>query len=197
MNYNIQKSIVIRLVVLLLLLACPAIAQTSELIEMVELKGTTSNLKNTYRQHIKTTEGDQYSSKQAVDDLKSLLSKGEYDEYLSSVSVTQGRNGKIVTFYIMDRPTISELTYKGISPSEESEITSYFESENVKIKVGEIYSPNELSKAYAALKEFFDKLGRKNVLTQGHVEYSKDKSKVSIRIEIMEKPPRSTEKRDH
>ncbi len=86
------------------------------------------------------------------EDLKNLFKLGYFEEV--EVELDEGEKGAIITFKVVERPSIKAITFKGIKEAKKEDLAKIIE-----IKVGDIPTPEKLNKALENIKAYYEQLG--------------------------------------
>ena len=100
--------------------------------------------------------GDQLDYDQLDKDLRSIFKMGFFTDV--KIETADGPKGKIVTFDVTEKPSITIITFRGIKAVEDDELR-----EEVGIKLYTILDRNEIKQSINRLREFYRQKGYYNV----------------------------------
>ena len=113
---------------------------------------------------IKTKAGDYYNPSILRDDLKSIYKMGFFNDV--QIDVTDSDEGKKVIFRIVEKPTISSISYTGQDELDEKDIT-----EVVTIKENAILNPASVNGAAELIKALYKSKGYYNTEVTANISY--------------------------
>ncbi len=149
----------------LLALAYPLTAQqsptpTSEpaTIEDIIFRGNRRVRSATLRSRIFTHPGDPYNEAALKRDFQSLWNTGFLDDI--RLVVTDGEQGKIVTFYVREKKLIRSIEYVGNKSVQLSDILDRFKERKVRLSVRSQYDPVVIRRAQVVLEALLSERGR-------------------------------------
>jgi len=113
--------------------------------------------------YIRTKPGDAYHPKQLSDDLKSVYSMGYFEDI--RVEYTDNPEGKIVTFHVVEKPTIRKIKFKGNSVFEDQEI-----ADTLDIQSGSILNIFKIQNNIARIENLYKEKNYHNVQIDHRVQ---------------------------
>ena len=113
---------------------------------------------------IKTTSGDKYNPSILREDLKAIYKMGFFNDV--QIDVKETDQGKQIIFRVIEKPTISSLTYTGQDDLDESDI-----AEVVTIKENSILNPARVNAAAEAVKALYKSKGYYNTEVTPNISY--------------------------
>jgi outer membrane protein insertion porin family len=179
--------LVSRLVLLLLLVVSAAslLAQTSNNILSIRVIGNRRIPKETIKARMFTHEGDTYDPLSIERDFNSLWNTGYFENLRIEREDTE--KGIILDVFVVERPTIREINYKGNSTVSTSDILDRFKKEKVGLSVEGQYDPTKIKRAETVLKELLAEHGHQFATIKTDVK-TIPPSSVQINFGIKEGP---------
>jgi outer membrane protein insertion porin family len=113
---------------------------------------------------IQTKTGDSYSPARLREDLKAIYKLGYFDDV--QIDIIDGERGKEVTFIIVEKPTISSITYSGLDELAEKDL-----AEVITIKENGILNPARVNAAAEAIKALYRTKGYYNTEVTPNISY--------------------------
>jgi len=113
---------------------------------------------------IKSKAGDLYNPQVLREDLKEIYKMGYFDDV--QIDLTDGADGKEVTFKVVEKPTISSVTYTGFDELEEKDV-----SEAANIKENSILNPARVNSSAEAIKTLYRSKGYYNTEVTPNITY--------------------------
>lgn len=129
-------------------------AATNCVIERIEFIGNRRVQSATVRARISSKPGDPYSPEAVLRDAQALRDMGFFDRVRLEVEDSpDDPNAKIVRFYLMERPVIRRIEYRGIRSITEEDILQAYKQENVRLSVETYFDHAQLSHAAAVITD--------------------------------------------
>lgn len=113
---------------------------------------------------IKTTVGDPYDPATLREDLGEIFAMGYFDDV--QIDVTDGERGKNVVFRVVEKPTISLITFTGLAELQESDLKDV-----VTIKENSILNQVRVNAAAEAIKALYKTKGYYNTEVSTNITY--------------------------
>jgi len=105
--------------------------------------------------------GDPYNEDALRRDFQALWNTQYFEDIRLEVQDSPDKpNGKIVTFYLVERPIIRRIEYHGIKSITESDILDRFRDRKVGLSVEGQFDPTKIKKAEVAIKDLESEHGR-------------------------------------
>lgn len=164
------------LLVIVLISASLALAQSSQTIDEIRVIGNRRIPKETILARLFTHVGDQYDPTSIERDFNSLWNTGYFENLRIEREDTE--KGIILNVYVQERPTIREVNYKGLNSVSVSDVLDRFKKEKVALSPESQYDPTKIKHAEAVLREI--------LAEHGH-QFS------TIRTEVRTIPPASVQ----
>jgi outer membrane protein insertion porin family len=151
------------LVCLLFAGTLPALAQRTPggsqgIILRIEFQGNHRIQRDTLLARIFSRPGDPYSEEAARRDFQALWNTQFFEDIRLEVEDTP--EGKILIFYVKERPIIRRIEYKGNKSVSESDILDRFKERKVGLSVESQFDPTKIKRAEVVLKELLAEHGR-------------------------------------
>lgn len=113
---------------------------------------------------ISTTAGDPYDPAALREDLKAIYAMGFFDDV--QIDVTDGQQGKQVIFRVVEKPTVSSITFSGMAELQETDL-----QEVTTIKENSILNPTGVNAATEAIKALYRTKGFYNTEVTADITY--------------------------
>jgi outer membrane protein insertion porin family len=141
----------------------PALAQRTPggsqgIILRIEFQGNHRIQRDTLLARIFSRPGDPYSEEAARRDFQALWNTQFFEDIRLEVEDTP--EGKILIFYVKERPIIRRIEYKGNKSVSESDILDRFKERKVGLSVESQFDPTKIKRAEVVLKELLAEHGR-------------------------------------
>jgi outer membrane protein insertion porin family len=122
-------------------------------ITRIEFIGNRRVQSNTLRARIFSRPGDRYSAEGLHRDFQALWNTQFFEDIRLEVEDDpQNPNGKVVIFYVSERPIIRRIEYKGNKSITESDILDAFKDKKVGLSVESQFDPTKIKRAEVVLK---------------------------------------------
>jgi outer membrane protein insertion porin family len=134
---------------------------------------------------IQTRKGEAYDESSVEFDIRSLYKTN----FFENIEVTEedGDTGKIITFYVKEKPLIRSIEYQGNSSFTESNILDAFKEKKVGLTVDSQYDPAKVRVAERALKDLMVQNGKPLGVLHTEIE---NIPPISVRVRfVMEEGP--------
>jgi outer membrane protein insertion porin family len=164
----------VKFLALVCLLACffgvPAFAQQQQsteqsgphyIITRIEFIGNRRVQKDTLMARIFSRLGDPYSEEAVRRDFQALWNTQFFEDVRLEVEdSSDDPNGKVVVFYVQERPVIRRIEYKGNKSITESDILDAFKDKKVGLTVESQFDPTKIKRAEVVIKALLAEHGR-------------------------------------
>jgi outer membrane protein insertion porin family len=127
-------------------------------IEQILFRGNRRVVSSTLRARIFTHDGDVYDETALERDLMALWNTGFFDDI--RIESTDGKNGKIVTFYVREKKLVRSIDYKGLSSVQTSDVLDEFKKRKVGLSVQSQYDPVVIKRAEVVLTDMLSAHGK-------------------------------------
>lgn len=172
----------------------PAIAQQQTkapqpIIERIEFVGLYRIQKEALQGRIFSREGDPYNPEALRRDFRALWNTGFFEDIRLEVEDSpRNPNGKIVIFYVTERPTIRNITYKGNKSVTESDILDAFKDRKVDLTVESRFDPTKVKHAEVVIQQLLAEHGHMFATVKPTYERIPATNSVSLVFNIDEGP---------
>jgi outer membrane protein insertion porin family len=156
------KRIASRMARMMLLLALAftavaALAQTPQTIDSIRVIGNRRIPKETILARMFTHPGDTYDPISIERDFNSLWNTGYFENL--RIEREDSEKGIILNIFVVEKPTIREIVYKGNNSVSQSDILDRFKKEKVGLSVESQYDPARIKRAEAVIKDLLSEHG--------------------------------------
>jgi outer membrane protein insertion porin family len=138
--------------------AVPVEEQRRNIIEDIIFRGNRRVPAATLRARIFSHKGDVYDENALERDFMALWNTGFLDDI--RCEVTDGEQGKIVTFYVREKKLVRSIDYKGLSTVAQSDVLDEFKKRKVGLSIQSQYDPVVIKRAQVVLQELLAAHGR-------------------------------------
>src|ERR1019366_739388 len=145
------------LVVFFMLPAGALLAQQSQTIDQIRVIGNRRIPKETILARLFTHPGDTYDPVSIERDFNSLWNTSYFENI--RIEREDSEKGIILNVFVVERPTIREINYKGNSAVSTSDILDRFKKEKVGLSVEGQYDPTKVKRAETVLKDILAEHG--------------------------------------
>ena len=130
----------------------------SDTIESVNFRGARKVPQDTLRSMIFTKKGDTYDPESLHRDLVTLWNSGRFD----NIEWTReaGQTGWIITFVVLERPTVRTIKYDGLKSITTSELLDRLKERRVGLTPESTYDRNKVQRAQVVLQDYLAERGR-------------------------------------
>jgi outer membrane protein insertion porin family len=162
---------------------------TQYVIARIDFIGNRRIQTGTLRARIFSRPGDAYSADAVRRDFQALWNTQFFDDIRVEVedSPTQP-NGKIVIFYVVERPIIRRIEYKGNKSVTESDILDAWKDKKVGLSVESQFDPTKVTRAAVVIKELLAAHGRQFATVKPTYEKIQAANAVKLVFNIDEGP---------
>ena len=130
-------------------------------IQRIEFIGNRRIQADTLRARIFSRPGDPYSEEAVRRDFQALWNTQFFEDVRLEVEDSPDQpDGKIVVFYLKERPIIRRIEYKGNKSISESDILDAFKDKKVGLSVESQFDPTKIKHAEVVIKELLAEHGR-------------------------------------
>ncbi len=137
--------------------AVAALAQTPQTIESIRVIGNRRIPKETILARLFTHQGDTYDPISIERDFNSLWNTNYFENL--RIEREDSEKGVILNIFVVEKPTIREIVYKGNNSVSQSDILDRFKKEKVGISVESQYDPAKIKRAETVIKELLSEHG--------------------------------------
>jgi outer membrane protein insertion porin family len=123
-------------------------------VERIDFEGNRRIRSETLRARIFTRDGDPYKAESLERDFRALWNTGYFEDIRLEVQDSPDHpNGKIIVFYLSERPIIRRIEYKGLKTVTESDVLDAFKDAKVGLSVEAQFDPTKIKKAQVVIQE--------------------------------------------
>jgi len=137
-------------------------------IEEVRVTGNRRIPQDTIKYQLQTKAGDRFNPDVVRGDVKRLYSQGYYDDI--RVEEEQGKNGKIIIFWVQEKKTIRSVKYEGLNSITNSEVLDKLREKKVTISQESTYDPSKIKKAEGIIKMMLAEKGHQDATIETTTE---------------------------
>jgi outer membrane protein insertion porin family len=131
------------------------------IIQRIEFVGNRRIQRDTLLARIFSRPGDPYSDEGARRDFQALWNTQFFEDVRLEIEDSPDQpNGKILVFYVQERPIIRRIEYKGNKSVSESDILDRYKDRKVGLSVESQFDPTKIKRAEVVLKELLAEHGR-------------------------------------
>ena len=136
-------------------------SNSQTVIERIDIIGNRRIARDTLLARIFSHPGDPYSDDAVHRDFQALWNTQFFEDIRLEVEDSPDKpNGKILVFYVQERPIIRRIEYKGNKSISESDILERFKDRKVGLSVESQFDPTKIKRAEVVLKELLAEHGR-------------------------------------
>ncbi|MGH9356933.1 MAG: POTRA domain-containing protein, partial [Terriglobia bacterium] len=138
--------------------ANPRTAARQTFIEAIIFRGNRRIPSSTLEARILSHPGDVYNVNALERDFMALWNTNYFDDI--RLLASDGKHGKIITFYVREKKLIRSIDYKGMSSVSESDVMDRFRQEKVGLSIMSMYDPVVVKRAEVVIEEMLSENGR-------------------------------------
>jgi outer membrane protein insertion porin family len=158
-------------------------------IQRIEFIGNRRIQADTLRARIFSRPGDPYSEDAVRRDFQALWNTQFFEDVRLEVENSPDQpDGKIVVFYLKERPIIRRIEYKGNKSISESDILDAFKDKKVGLSVESQFDPTKIKHAEVVIKELLAEHGRQFATVKPTYERIASTNAVKLVFNIDEGP---------
>jgi outer membrane protein insertion porin family len=163
--------------------------QPPKVVDSIIFEGNRRYPSQTLQTRIFTRVGDPYSESGLRQDFMALWNTQYFEDItLETQQSTTKPNGVIVIFHVKERPTISEIDYRGIKSVTKSDILDRFKDRKVGLTIESQLDPTKVRKGEVVLQELLAEHGRQFAIVKGGVETIPATNRVRLIFNVDEGP---------
>ncbi|PYV23385.1 MAG: hypothetical protein DMG27_15875, partial [Acidobacteria bacterium] len=136
----------------------PAPEAQATVIESIIFRGNRRIPAATLRARIFSKPGDVYDENALERDFMALWNTGFLDDV--RLEVSDGKTGKIVTFFVREKKLVRSIDYKGLSSVQTSDVLDRFKERKVGLSIQSQYDPVVIKRAEVVLQQLLAEHGR-------------------------------------
>jgi outer membrane protein insertion porin family len=169
----------------LALTAGAALAQQPQTIDSIRVIGNRRIPKETVLARLFTHPGDAYDPISIERDFNSLWNTAYFDNL--RIEREDSEKGIILNIFVVEKPTIREINYKGLNAVSQSDVLDRFKKEKVGLTVESQYDPARIKRAETVLKDILSEHGHQFAIIKTEVKTIPPAS-VQVNFNIKEGP---------
>jgi len=169
----------------LALTAGAALAQQPQTIDSIRVIGNRRIPKETVLARLFTHPGDAYDPISIERDFNSLWNTAYFDNL--RIEREDSEKGIILNIFVVEKPTIREINYKGLNAVSQSDVLDRFKKEKVGLTVESQYDPARIKRAETVLKAILSEHGHQFAIIKTEVKTIPPAS-VQVNFNIKEGP---------
>jgi outer membrane protein insertion porin family len=169
----------------LALAAGAALAQQPQTIDSIRVIGNRRIPKETVLARLFTHPGDAYDPISIERDFNSLWNTAYFDNL--RIEREDSEKGIILNIFVVEKPTIREINYKGLNAVSQSDVLDRFKKEKVGLTVESQYDPARIKRAETVLKDILSEHGHQFAIVKTEVKTIPPAS-VQVNFNIKEGP---------
>ena len=160
-----NKSRAVSFVIVALLLLTPSLtgifslrAQTEDIIENIEVRGGRRVPADTVKFHILSQKNARLDPNLLRRDFKSVWAQGWFDDL--KIEIEDGKTGKIVIFWVKEKPLIRDIKYNGLKSATQTEVLDKYKEKKVGLGIETPFDPTKIQRAIQVLTDLLAEKGR-------------------------------------
>lgn len=170
-------------------LPAPAPQQNVPTIDRIEFSGNRRIRTETLQARIFSRAGDPYNEDALKRDFQALWNTQYFEDVRLEVQDSPTKpNAKIVIFYVVERPIIRRIEYRGNKSITESDILDRFKDRKVGLSVEGQFDPTKIKKAEVAIKDLESEHGHQFAVVKPTYEKIPSTNAVKLVFTIDEGP---------
>jgi outer membrane protein insertion porin family len=151
--------------------------------------GSRSVQRETIREHIVSRVGDTYIAEAVQSDAQAIRDTGYFDEvWLSVEDDPEHPDGKIITFYLTERPIIRRIEYRGIASITQADIQKAFEDNKINLSLESPFDQTMAPRAATVIEVLLSAHGHPSATVKPTYERIASTNAVTIEFNIDEGP---------
>jgi len=169
--------------------AAPEVPTGQPYILRIEFDGNHRMRSETLRARIFSREGDPYKPEALRRDFQALWNTGYFEDIKLVVEDSPDHpNGKLVFFYVTERPIIRRIEYKGLKSVTESDVLDAFKDRKVGLSVESQFDPTKIKKAQVVIQELLAAHGHQFAVVKPTYERIAASNAVKLTFNVDEGP---------
>src|SRR6185369_3510514 len=123
---------------------------------------------DTIKYQLQTKAGDRLNPEVIRADVKRLYAQGHFDDI--RVEEEDGKTGKIITFFVVEKKTIRSVKYEGLNSITNSEVLEKLRDKKASITQESTYDPSKIKKAETIIKLMLAEKGHQDATIEATTE---------------------------
>jgi outer membrane protein insertion porin family len=137
-------------------------------VEQVRINNNRRIPKDTILYQLQTKAGDRLNPEVIRADVKRLYAQGHFDDI--RVEEEDGKTGKIITFFVVEKKTIRSVKYEGLNSITNSEVLEKLRDKKASITQESTYDPSKIKKAETIIKMMLAEKGHQDATIEATTE---------------------------
>jgi outer membrane protein insertion porin family len=137
-------------------------------VEQVRIANNRRIPKDTILYQLQTKAGDRLNPEIIRADVKRLYAQGHFDDI--RVEEEDGKTGKIITFFVVEKKTIRSVKYEGLNSITNSEVLEKLRDKKASISQESTYDPSKIKKAETIIKMMLAEKGHQDATIEATTE---------------------------
>src|SRR5499427_5066598 len=137
-------------------------------VEQVRIANNRRIPKDTILYQLQTKAGDRLNPEIIRADVKRLYAQGHFDDI--RVEEEDGKTGKIITFFVVEKKTIRSVKYEGLNSITNSEVLEKLRDKKASISQESTYDPSKIKKAETIIKMMLAEKGHQDATSEATTE---------------------------
>jgi outer membrane protein insertion porin family len=133
------------------------LAQDEDIIENIEVRGGRRVPQDTVKFHILSQKNARLDPNVLRRDFKAVWQTGFFDDL--RIEIEQGKTGKIVIFWVKEKPLIREIKYEGLKSATNTEVLDKFKEKKVGLGIETPFDPVKIQRAIVVLTDLLAEKG--------------------------------------
>jgi outer membrane protein insertion porin family len=131
--------------------------RTEDIIENIEIRGGRRVPADTVKFHIVSQKNGKLDPNVLRRDFKAVWAQGFFDDL--KIEIEEGKTGKIVIFWVKEKPLIRNIEYKGLKSATTTEVLDKFKEKKVGLGIETPFDPTKVQRAITVLTELLAEKG--------------------------------------
>src|SRR5215831_2232818 len=132
-------------------------AQEADVIENIEVRGGRRVPQDTVKFHILSQKNAQLDPNVLRRDFKAVWQTGFFDDL--RIEIEDGKTGKIIIFWVKEKPLIRSIDYKGLKSATNTEVLDKFKEKKVGLGIETPFDPVKIQRAISVLTDLLAEKG--------------------------------------
>jgi outer membrane protein insertion porin family len=137
-------------------------------VEQVRINNNRRIPKDTILYQLQTKAGDRLNPEVIRADVKRLYAQGHFDDI--RVEEEDGKTGKIISFFVVEKKTIRSVKYEGLNSITNSEVLEKLRDKKASITQESTYDPSKIKKAETIIKMMLAEKGHQDATIEATTE---------------------------
>ncbi len=134
------------------------LAETEDVIEDIEVRGTRRVPSDTVKFHVASQKNAPLDPNVLRRDFKAVWATGFFDDV--RIEIEDGKTGKIVIFWVKEKPLVRNIEYKGLKSATTTEVLDKFKEKKVGLGIETPFDPTKIQRAITVLTDLLAEKGR-------------------------------------